>query len=561
VDEIDQDADLDQNLEDVPAQAGDDMSGFVEVPPEVAQPAAPVAPMTAEPEESTGLQRFVAGVRERANKLFPSAPNVAQTEPPQPLSDMQKLAFDNAVRSGFITPENYQQEISKLVTTPGLQQTMKNLAEQRFGIGSDVLEQERQQEIAPLVKGTPAEVPGVNTVRAPVQDVAADAAAKAAAQAGEAELAAQKIAQDEQLQVQAEKAEQRTQARAAQKEVAAQAKAEAKVALDDQRAQVDVPRETPEEGLSMRQAFAVLLGGISQGLTGAKENPAMAMIEAINERRMKRIEQEAKQKQWSEEHKLAVQKAELDRQATQANIARSNVQNELTKAQIDATMAKGEKLRADIEARQKVANLGQTRGLTVQELNQLPAETKATYALNPFTNTFFPTTGRRAADEVRAAVKVVKPAISELRKLQDLNKKYGNNYLAKAAAFNDRGAAQTIRQGLIGFLRLPYLGPGVITDAERELMENMIAASPVEILTLASTNEAKLQQIRDKVITATKAEMEAAGMPVVKSDADRYNEALMRETRKFLTGKDSKMTDEELKQGLIERGSWKFDIF
>lgn len=63
-----------------------------------------------------------------------------------------------------------------------------------------------------------------------------------------------------------------------------------------------------------------------------------------------------------------------------------------------------------------------------------------------------------------------------------------------------RTAAQTEVQALIGQLRIPLTGPGPLTDSEREFMEEIIG-NPTKIFSMSSNEMVKLDTIKNKFIT------------------------------------------------------------
>lgn len=74
----------------------------------------------------------------------------------------------------------------------------------------------------------------------------------------------------------------------------------------------------------------------------------------------------------------------------------------------------------------------------------------------------------------------------------------GNTNLATLSP-EQRTAAQTEVQALIGQLRIPLTGPGPLTDTEREFMENIIG-NPTKIFSLSSNEQVKLDTIKSKFV-------------------------------------------------------------
>jgi hypothetical protein len=402
-----------------------------------------------------------------------------------------------------------------------------------------------QEFVAPFVKDTPAEVPGVNTVLKPQQQVLLDeAAAQESQQALEAELAKQKLEQDAALAEQARINE----AQKVQNEAKAQTKAAERVEQKTEQARTEVPEESPEDGLSMRQAFALLLGGISQGLTGAQQNPAFVMIEAINNRRMRRIEQEAKQKQWTEEHKLAVQRAELEKQMNEARIAHMKTEDQLTRAKIGELQAKALKELQAIAQQQQLYALEKQRGLTMEELRSLSPEEQEFYVQLPNGN-FTRTVNKVRAKELSSEISDVETARNNVSELINLVDEVGNNPLKKLFDRDTVAKAQTLQQSTIGKLRLELFGPGVLTDFEQKIARNILR-DPTSMLSLASANKTALKTLQQKLKYGQIKRIEAAGGVV--PDYMKKNELMLAAAQK----KYPKAKKADLITALIKQGKW-----
>ena len=65
-------------------------------------------------------------------------------------------------------------------------------------------------------------------------------------------------------------------------------------------------------------------------------------------------------------------------------------------------------------------------------------------------------------------------------------------------SFEQKAAAQTLQQTTVGKLRTAVLGPGIINEQERAIMEQMIA-NPTDLLSLDSKNKSRLQALTNSM--------------------------------------------------------------
>ena len=88
----------------------------------------------------------------------------------------------------------------------------------------------------------------------------------------------------------------------------------------------------------------------------------------------------------------------------------------------------------------------------------------------------------------------VADAISSLQKLEDMTKLGSIDKFSPA----QKAAAEVLQQTTVGKLRTAVLGPGIINEQERAIMERMIA-NPTDLLSLDSRNVASLTALRNSM--------------------------------------------------------------
>jgi hypothetical protein len=88
----------------------------------------------------------------------------------------------------------------------------------------------------------------------------------------------------------------------------------------------------------------------------------------------------------------------------------------------------------------------------------------------------------------------VADAISSLQKLEDMTKLGSIDKFSPA----QKAAAEVLQQTTVGKLRAAVLGPGIINEQERAIMERMIA-NPTDLLSLDARNVASLTALRNSM--------------------------------------------------------------
>jgi hypothetical protein len=236
--------------------------------------------------------------------------------------------------------------------------------------------------------------------------------------------------------------------------------------------------------------FAVMLGGISQGLTGAKENPAIAMLDRMTEQqaqrdKLKLEEKEMLRKQVYEQAQLKLQQLE---QQTNSEYRRNQIA--LQRAELEA---KGNEINSKLlaDAKQREMQQGKFSG------KALTPEQQATLTMEERRNSVSLPDGRivlaqsyEDANKFKEAATEINNALSSIEELRKIAKE-GSKFSLK-----DRARANSLITKIVGGLRLPYTGPGVLTDSEREMLIKTLG-NPLALLSFRSVEMAKLDQVKD----------------------------------------------------------------
>lgn len=102
----------------------------------------------------------------------------------------------------------------------------------------------------------------------------------------------------------------------------------------------------------------------------------------------------------------------------------------------------------------------------------------------------------------------INPAIEGLGRIQTLAKDFN-----KITDLTKRAQIQTELAAVLGALRIPITGPGILTESERQSILKDVIGNPNAIVTLPSLMRAKLQTTMNKLSTDLAARGKIAGLP------------------------------------------------
>lgn len=239
-------------------------------------------------------------------------------------------------------------------------------------------------------------------------------------------------------------------------------------------------------GQKIATALSILIGGYSQGLTGAAENPVLKFLEGVDKQIMEQRGLQAKERAAVREHVLG-----LLEQKTKA--ARAKVEDAVSRAQMDKLLAETDKIRSEISDARKMTEMNRLGAKVINPL-ELPMEQRETLVRLPDGSYVQAPAGKLAATELRTYMKETGPVINDLKDLVNFTKdKRFYNPVGE-----DRARVQTKIATLVGALRLPITGPGPLTDTEREFLMETIG-DPSKFFSLKANQMAKLNEIQNNI--------------------------------------------------------------
>jgi hypothetical protein len=230
-------------------------------------------------------------------------------------------------------------------------------------------------------------------------------------------------------------------------------------------------------------AIALFAGAVSQGLTGAKSNPVMDFID-------RQVALQADKDKLTADGKLALKKQLIDigNMKLENLKARSQdqYQQQMIQAKQDELLNERQKIEGDqrLKAQElfgkgeaKSALAAAYRGEAIdpqlaQNMNETEQKSlvqvrgKTYKAINPSAAQKF----QESQASITAAMNKLEPykALVEKGLLRTLGEK------GVMAALKDRAAGETMRTAIVGALRLPYTGPGALSDTERKALDKAI---------------------------------------------------------------------------------------
>lgn len=241
-------------------------------------------------------------------------------------------------------------------------------------------------------------------------------------------------------------------------------------------------------GTQLGTVLALSLGAVGQGLQGAKSNPVIDFFDKIAERQANKdkltLDQKAMlQRQLYEHGQQEIQKLE---QATNSAYRKDMLRLQYAELQ-------GKKDEAT--QRLMLALSKQTADASKWNGRALTPEQEATLTLQERRNVVPLPDGRKVlaqsyedASKFKSQAAEINNALGSIRELQKLGRTG-----SKLSPTNHAQAKSMITK-IVGALRLPYTGPGVLTDSERQMLIETLG-SPLGWLSLRSVELAKLKQV------------------------------------------------------------------
>lgn len=272
-------------------------------------------------------------------------------------------------------------------------------------------------------------------------------------------------------------------------------------------------------GDKLGAALAVLAGGVSQGLTGAATNPA---IDAIN----KAIEQEAQRRKLNMEETKDLQHATAELAQLKLTQMQHASDSEYKKAQIENLKAEAAKHSAEagkiieVQEQQKAVQEMLRKGGKITSPEMLDEKQRERAVAMP-DGSYQLATNPHAAQKLLEYKNQSEPALSGIQRIKQAVKDFNK--------FTDPVKRQSIAtevKALAGQLRLPFLGPGPMTEGEYNRLLGLIG-DPTTFLSVPILQAAKLDAVEHKLKADYKQQHLNAGIKIPESRDEQILQKLI----------------------------------
>lgn len=243
-------------------------------------------------------------------------------------------------------------------------------------------------------------------------------------------------------------------------------------------------------GEKFRTGLAVMLGAIGQGLQGLKTNPVVDYLDAQAERQSARDKLTLEQKNMLRQQLYQQATLELQKLENATNNAYRKDQIALQRQELEQKAAM-EREKIAVELRKRITDASKWSGKALskeQEATLTPEERRNLVSLPDGRRVL--TQSYEDANKFKEVAQEINSALTSIEDLKKLSAK------GSKLSFNDRARANSLVTKIVGGLRLPYTGPGVMTDNEREMLIKTLG-NPLAIFSLRGIEHAKLDQVRD----------------------------------------------------------------
>lgn len=279
-------------------------------------------------------------------------------------------------------------------------------------------------------------------------------------------------------------------------------------------------------GEKLRVGLAVMLGALGQGMTKSTTNPVMDYFDKLAEGQATKDKLNLEQKNMLKQQLYQQGQLELQKLENATNNAYRKDQIKLQREELEQKRQEFEmKLTADLRKRIGDSSKWSGRALTPEQDAGLSLDERRLLVDLPdgrrvLTQSFTDANEyKKIAQETYAALDTVK----DLKSLGDTG---------SSLSFSDRNKAKVMIAKLVGALRLPFQGPGVMQIPEKEDLIATIG-NPLAVLSVRSLENAKLDQIRDSLMSSLQSTAQVRGI----------KEKVVPETFYMVEGKPMKETN------------------
>jgi hypothetical protein len=332
--------------------------------------------------------------------------------------------------------------------------------------------------------------------------------------------------------------------------------------------QVDDFWNTSSTGTKLMAALAIGLGAYQGTLSGTGGNNGLDMVNKI-------IDRELEQKQQGFKNQLALKSAVMDKVKSQLSILDSQTLSKdkkikiLTlKQQLEQEQSKIQQNLFQEQRKDSLQRISMNKELAPevrerarQEIMRNTPEKLQEKLINlgdmGGVQTIIGTPGE--AKDLREKVSNANMMVKDLHELSSLvSEVSGTEKLLGKVGLQSESyrRVEQITSSIIGMLRVDILGPGVMTEAERQIIKNTLG-NPNKILTLDDTEKKMIFNMQQKIYQGTRDRLRKSGVELPPSANEITLKNIEAEARK----RGEKFNRAEVISKMMEKNVWQVESF
>jgi len=278
------------------------------------------------------------------------------------------------------------------------------------------------------------------------------------------------------------------------------------------------------------------------------KNPALDYMEGSINQDLNAQKLDLDTKLSKKKYYLDLYKTAIDKQMADSNSTQAKTHGKLMIAQIDQIQQGLDVQRMQLKMAQAQQQMLQQatsgankEGVSIEAINMLPKDMQEKAVRMPNDKVKFAFDKERAQKVTEYANEVV-PAINGAKRILDIAQD-----LNRVTDLEKRARIASEMKALGGQLRLPFTGPGILTDKEFDRLMDTIG-DPNKLVALPSLQKAKLETVISKLQKDLAAHYKNAGVPVETSSNEKNVQTLLKNNKG--------MSEYDAERALKRAGYW-----
>lgn len=266
-------------------------------------------------------------------------------------------------------------------------------------------------------------------------------------------------------------------------------------------------------GQKLGAALAVIAGGVAQGMLKLNSNPALDVINKEVDRYAAQQKLKADEREALRKQALTQTKMTLEERIGNSQILMNNAKVVEALGQLDLKAAEAGQKQQELTMLSQI-NSGQ--GVSSVAAQMLPKEYRERMVSMPGSSQQVLAVNKDAANKLREFTNEVGPAINGIDRILEFTNSDEFSRLNPKA----RVQVATEIQSLVGQLRIPLTGPGVLTDTEYERLLDTVG-QPNKLLSLPAWERTKLNTVKNKLQSDIRSRYKNAGIDLPRTPQEQ----------------------------------------